>query len=84
MTQGEDALRDLIARVAGRDVSALRPQDNLCQVLGLDGLDLIRVVVAAEEVYGVIVDDERLAALHSFGDLLAVFGVGEKKSGQSD
>ncbi len=79
MTHGEDALRDLIARVAGRDVAALRPQDSLRQVLGLDGLDLIRVVVAAEEIYGVVVDDEQLVALHSFADLLAVFGIGARK-----
>ncbi len=79
MTHGEEALRDLIARVAGRDVSALRPEDSLRQVLGLDGLDLMRIVVAAEEIYGVIVDDERLATLHSFGDLLAAFGIGAQK-----
>ncbi len=79
MTPGEDALRDLIAKVAGRDVRALRPQDSLGQVLGLDELDLIRVVVAAEEIYGVTVDDERLATLHSFGDLLAAFGIAARK-----
>ena len=78
MARGEDALRDLIARVVGRDVSALRAQDSLRQVLGLDGLDLMRVVVAAEEVFGIIVDDERLAALHSYGDLLAAFGIGPR------
>ncbi len=79
MAHGEDTLRKLVAKVVGRDVRALRPEDSLRQVLGLDGLDLMRVVVAAEEIYGVIVDDERLASLHSFGDLLVAFGVGARE-----
>ncbi len=72
---GESNLRDVIGKVAGRDVSALRRQDDLRQVLSLDGLDLIRIVVTAEEIFGLTVDDDRLAGLASYGDLLDAFGL---------
>lgn len=75
MTPGESELRSLIGKVAGRDVTALRRNDNLLRVLGLDGLDLLRVVVAAEELFGVTVDDDRLIALGTYGDLLVAFGI---------
>ncbi|UCH75492.1 MAG: acyl carrier protein [Rhodospirillales bacterium] len=63
-------LRGLIARLTGRDVRALRPGDSLRRVLGLDGVDLLRVVIAAEELYGVIVSDEQIDRIRTYGDLL--------------
>ncbi len=72
---GESDLREVIGKVAGRDVSALRRQDDLRQVLGLDGLDLIRVIVTAEEIFGLTVDDDGLVRLASYGDLLDAFGL---------
>ncbi len=72
---GESELREVIGKVAGRDVAALRKQDDLREVLGLDGLDLIRIVVTAEEIFGLTVDDDWLVRLTSYGDLLDAFGL---------
>jgi len=68
-------LRGLISRLTGRDVRALRPGDCLRRVLGLDGLDLVRVVIAAEEIYGVIVRDEQIDRIRTYGDLLRTLGI---------
>jgi acyl carrier protein len=70
-------LRGVIARLTGRDVRALRPGDCLRRVLGLDGLDLVRVVIAAEEVYGVIVRAEQIDRIRTYGDLLRTLGLRE-------
>ena len=77
-TERDDGLlRGLIARLTGRDVRALRPGDSLRRVLGLDGLDLVRVVIAAEELYGVIVRDEQIDGISTYGDLLRTLEIGE-------
>ena len=47
------------------------------RVLGLDGLDLVRVVIAAEELYGVIVRDEQIDRIRTYGDLLRTLEIGE-------
>lgn len=70
-------LRSLIARLTGRDVRALRPGDSLRRVLGLDGVDLLRVLIAAEELYGVIVHDEQIDRIDTYGDLLRTLEIGE-------
>jgi len=79
MTTGRNdgLLRGLIARLTGRDVRALRPGDSLRRVLGLDGLDLVRVLISAEELYGVIVRDEQIDGIRTYGDLLRTLGIGE-------
>jgi len=80
MTKKRDdgLLRGLIERLTGRDVRALRPGDCLRRVLGIDGLDLVRVVIAAEELYGVIVRDEQIDRIRTYGDLLRTLKIGEE------
>jgi len=68
-------LRGLISRLTGRDVRALRSGDSLRRVLGLDGLDLVRVVIAAEEHYGVTVRDEQIDRIRTYGDLLRTLNI---------
>ena len=75
--RNEGLLRGLISRITGRDVQALRPGDSLRRVLGLDGLDLVRVLVAAEELYDVVVGDDQIDRIDTYGDLLAAIGIGE-------
>lgn len=79
MKTGRDdgLLRGLIARLTGRDVRALRPGDSLRRVLGIDGLDLVRVLLAAEELYGVIVRDEQIDNIDTYGDLLNSLGIAD-------
>jgi len=74
--RNDGLLRGLIARLTGRDVRALRPGDSLRRVLGLDGLDLVRVVIAAEELYGVIVRDEQIDRIRTYGDLMRTLEIG--------
>lgn len=70
-------LRALIARLTGRDVRALRPGDCLRRVVGLDGVDLLRVVITAEELYGVIARAEQIDRIRTYGDLLKTLGLRE-------
>ena len=76
-TRDDGLLRGLIARLTGRDVRSLRPGDCLRRVLGLDGLDLVRVVITAEQLYGVAVRDEQIDGISTYGDLLRILEIGE-------
>lgn len=69
-------LRELIARISGRDVTALRPGDSLRTVLRLDTADLVRLLVAAECSYGVELDADCVRRLETYGDLRAALGIG--------
>lgn len=79
-THDDSALRRIIASATGRDVSALRPADSLRRILGLDTVDLIRIAVAAETVYGVECNADRLHRIDRYGDLLAALGIGDERA----
>lgn len=77
LENGDDSvLREIIAFATGRDVTALRRDDNLKRILGLDAIDLIRIAVMAEAIYGVECEAEQLYRINRYGDLVAVLGVG--------
>lgn len=82
MTDANDdsALRMVIARATGRDVSALRLEDSLKGILGLDTVDLIRIVVAAEAAYGVECDAAAIQQIVRYGDLVAALGIGIERA----
>lgn len=77
--EDDSALRGIIASATGRNISALRKEDSLRRILGLDTVDLIRIVVAAELVYGVECDGERLYRIDRYGELLAALGIGTER-----
>lgn len=77
-------LRTVIARATGRDVSALRPEDSLRRVLGLDTADMVRILVAAEQAYGVECDPRAVYRLDRYGDLMAALGIGPDCDGDRD
>lgn len=69
MTGQAGLVRQLIARQLGRDVVA--PADRLVEDLGAESIDLVTIVAVLEETYQVRVDEERLPALQTVGDLAA-------------
>ena len=76
----ERDLKDLIAHVAKRKLESLDPGDRLERVLGIDSLDVLRLIAAAEERYGVAVSDTQLVALCTYGDLLAILEIGAEEA----
>lgn len=48
----------------------LKPEMNIFQELGLDSLDVVDLVVALQEKFGVTIrNDERLKTIRSLGDI---------------
>jgi acyl carrier protein len=67
MNDHETQVRDLVARQLGRRDVAL--DDRLIEDLGAESMDVVTIVAVIEEAYGVRVDEERLASLHTVRDL---------------
>ncbi len=71
----EDDLHALVSRVLERDIGPLAPDDGLDRALGIDSIDLLRLVAAVEERYEIRIPDDDLMALRSYGDLLALLDI---------
>ena len=57
-----------IARIPA-DV-AIESDSRLVEDLGIDSLDLVSIVLAAQEDYGVAIDEDDVANLRTIGDLV--------------
>lgn len=68
-------LQRLIARVVGREIGLLRPESSLQDTLCIDSIDVLDILAAAEQRYGVYFTDEQMVELHCYGDLLALLGI---------
>jgi acyl carrier protein len=71
----EADLRKLIAAVLRRETGPLTQETRLEDALGIDSLDVLRLLAAAEERYDMRIADEQLLRLRTYGDLLALLGV---------
>lgn len=74
-TPTESDLRQLIAAVVRRDVGTLTPEMQIQDALGIDSLDVLRLLAAAERRYDIYIADEEMAELRTYGDLLSMLGV---------
>jgi long-chain acyl-CoA synthetase len=69
-TQGEsNPLGELIARVSGRSVPALRMDSSLDADLGLSSLDRVELLSALEDRYQVDLSETRFSSAKTLGDL---------------
>jgi acyl carrier protein len=67
----ESRVRCLVADSLGVDVRELTPEVSLPDDLAADSLDLVELSLALEEALGISLPERRMAAVRSYGDLLA-------------
>jgi acyl carrier protein len=71
----EADLRNLITAVVRREIGPLTPETRLEDALGIDSLDVLRLLAAAEERYDMRITDEQLLRLRTYGDLLELLRI---------
>ena len=49
---------------------AIAPESRLVEDLGIDSLDLVSIVLTAQELYGVAIDEDEVAELRTMADLV--------------
>ena len=71
MSAHEEELIDLIAQEALIDRAKLKPEMTL-EAIGIDSVDVVSVLFALEEKYGVRVETDELSKDQTLGDVIAL------------
>ncbi len=66
-----DKLKEIIAEQFGIDTDAISEETDIVADLGADSLDVVEMMMALEEEYGVTIDDNKIAELKTVGDVAA-------------
>ena len=70
-TSRVDEVLAVVARIAGKDASILKAEDDLVVDLGIDSPRALELLVEIEEVMGIEISDEDAARLESVGDIVS-------------
>lgn len=65
----EQAVKDIIVGIVHCDPETLKP-DTTWKDMEADSLDLVQVLVALEDKYGIEISDEDAEKLSNFGDMI--------------
>jgi acyl carrier protein len=70
LEQIEQRLKELIVQQLGVDESAVVPEAKFIDDLGADSLDLVELIMALEDEYGIEIPDEDAEKIVTVGDAL--------------
>jgi len=66
----EQRLKELIVQQLGMDESAVVPEAKFVDDLGADSLDLVELIMALEDEYGIEIPDEDAEKIVTVGDAI--------------
>jgi acyl carrier protein len=66
----EDKVKEIIAKELEVDVKQLTPEAKFIEDLGADSLDIVELVMALEEEFGLDIPDEDADKLKTVGDAM--------------
>ena len=66
----EDKVKEIIAKELEVDAKQLTPEAKFIEDLGADSLDIVELVMALEEEFGVDIPDEDADKLKTVGDAM--------------
>lgn len=64
-----EKIMDLLAKQLRIDVNTLSPETNIIEDLGADSLDIVEMLMAIEENFGITVSDEEAVTLKTLADV---------------
>ena len=65
-----EKVKEIIVEQLGLEESEVK-EDTSFEALGLDSLDIVELLMAIEEEFGVEISDEEAEGIHTVGDALA-------------
>lgn len=65
-----EKVRRLLARQLEIDEDLITPDTNVIDDLGADSLDVVELIMAMEDEYGIVVADEGVSDLHTVQDIV--------------
>jgi acyl carrier protein len=66
----EDRVREIIAKELEVEIKQLTPEAKFIEDLGADSLDIVELVMALEEEFGLEIPDEEADKLKTVGDAM--------------
>lgn len=66
-----DKIKAMIAQQTGVDESKITMQSDILKDIGLDSLDIVELIMNAEEEWDIIIDDEDVASFKTIADVVA-------------
>lgn len=63
-------LKEIIANQFGIDTDVISEETDIVADLGADSLDVVEMMMALEEEFGVTIEDEKIAELKTVGDVV--------------
>ena len=66
----EQKIRELVADKLGKKVEEVKLESRLVEDLGADSLDVIELIMAFEDDFGVSLPDEDVAKMKTIGDIV--------------
>ncbi len=66
----ESRVKEIIADQLGVEIEKLRDDANFVQDLGADSLDVVELVMAFEEEFGIEIPDEDAEKIRTVGDVI--------------
>lgn len=66
----ENKVKEIIQDLSGVDLSELVPGAKLYDDLGIDSLDLLEIVCCIEKHFNIIVNDDDMYEVKTFGELI--------------
>ncbi|MEJ7554886.1 MAG: acyl carrier protein [Aquificaceae bacterium] len=67
----EQRIKEIIADQLGVEVDKLNPEARFVEDLGADSLDVVELVMAFEEEFGIEIPDEDAEKIRTVGDVIA-------------
>jgi acyl carrier protein len=67
----ETRLRSLVIEQLGVDETVLKPESSFTDDLGADSLDLVELIMAIEEEFGIEIPDDQAEEIRTVGDAVA-------------
>jgi acyl carrier protein len=66
----EQRVKEIIADQLGVDIEQIKPESRFVDDLGADSLDVVELIMAFEEEFGVEIPDEDAEKIATVGDVL--------------
>ncbi len=66
----EQRVKEIIADQLGVDVEQIKPESKFVDDLGADSLDVVELIMAFEEEFGIEIPDEDAEKIATVGDVL--------------
>ncbi|MBQ8451184.1 MAG: acyl carrier protein [Clostridia bacterium] len=73
-----DKVKSIIANQLSTDVAKLKDETNIAEELGADSLDLVEILMALEDEFGISIPDDAIPQIKTIKDIVTFIDTHKK------